>query len=187
MMSPSPQKGVHYRKLKSDLSVGKTERIIAALNQPEILAALERNPIESISISRLGNKSHPAWYDSDSKSVSIDSSRKPGVQYGREFQPGVTANMSSATPDKIESMRRSLLQETAHHIENSVPGVAKLMMTAFSDSGKRPITRYAAQEPKEYFAESLVAYVVERDALAKHDPVGSKMVKQAMALMRKRI
>jgi hypothetical protein len=40
-------------------------------------------------------------------------------------------------------------------------------------------------EPGEYFAESFVAYMAERDALAKYDAIGSKMVEQAIVLMRK--
>jgi hypothetical protein len=184
MRAPRLQQGVHYVKIDSSLAAGKTQEILDVLRQPGIIDALRRVPLRSITIGRLCDKLHPAWYDSDTGSVSIDSARKLGVQYGREFRPGTTANMSSATSDKTESMRRSLLQEVAHHIENSIPGVKALVLAGFANLAKRPITRYAAREYKEYFAESLVAYIVERDALAAHDPVGSKMVEQAIALAR---
>jgi hypothetical protein len=49
----------------------------------------------------------------------------------------------------------------------------KLIDEAFSNPDKRPITRYAATPGwREYFAESLVAYFVEPEALLKHDPPG---------------
>jgi hypothetical protein len=155
------------------------------VDRPEILAALKREPIQLISIGRFGDKQHPGWYDSDAKAVSVDSGRKLGVQFGEEFQPGRTWNMSRATMDKAESMRRSLLQETAHHIETSMPGVRRIVAEAWANPVKKPITGYAGYESAEYFAESFVAYMVERDALAAYDAVGSRMVEQAIALMRK--
>jgi hypothetical protein len=145
--------------------------------------ALERVPIEKISIGRLGDKQHPAWYDSHAQSVSINSARKLGVHFGEGFSPGRTWNMSAATRDNVESMRRSLLQETAHHIEASIPGVKEAVAKAWANPNKNPITQYARQEPGEYFAESLIAYMVERNALTEHDPIGVRMVEQAIALM----
>jgi hypothetical protein len=62
----------------------------------------------------------------------------------------------------------------------------KLINDAFSNPGKRPITRYAATPNwREYFAESLVAYFVEPEALLKHDPTGSTMVKAVLAAIQK--
>ncbi len=39
------------------------------------------------------------------------------------------------------------------------------------------------QEPGEYFAESLVAYLAEHEALMGHDAIGVRIVEQAIALM----
>jgi hypothetical protein len=82
-------------------------------------------------------------------------------------------------------MRRSLLQESAHHLQNVVPGIGDSVNAAFADVAKRPITRYAGTSADEYFAESFVALMVEPEALAEYDPVGDKMVKWVIALMRK--
>ena len=185
MAAPEVEQGVHYRKIDSGLSAEKTKEILSALKEPGILDALKREPIRLISIGRFGDKQHPGWYDSNAKSVSVDSARKLGVQFGGEFQSGRTWNMSRATSDKAESMRRSLLQETAHHIESSIPGVKQVIAEAWGNPSRRPITGYAGYEPGEYFAESFVAYMAERDALAKYDAIGSKMVEQAIVLMRK--
>ena len=184
MIAPKLQLGVHFRKLDSSLSAEKTQQILGVLRQPGIIDALQRVTLNLLSIRRLGDKQHPAWYHYKTKSIFIDSARKPGVQYGRQFHPGATMNMSGATSDRMESMRRSVLQEVAHHIEDSIPGVKALVLAAFASPSKRPITRYAAQESREYFAESFVAYAVEREVLAAHDPVGSRMVEQAIALAR---
>jgi hypothetical protein len=42
------------------------------------------------------------------------------------------------------------------------------------------ISRYAAMNPREYFAESFGAYIVHPAALEKHDPVGYGMVKTVL-------
>ena len=80
-------------------------------------------------------------------------------------------------------MRRSLVQEVAHHVEMFIPGIKEVIATAWANPSKRPITAYAAQHSGEYFAESLAAYVVERDALIVYDGVGSRMVEQAVVRM----
>jgi hypothetical protein len=144
--------GVHYRKLESDIPARMCQQVLEALNHPGIAKALQRMPIEKISIGRLGDKQHPAWYDSHAQSVSINSARKLGVHFGEGFSPGRTWNMSAATRDKVESMRRSLLQETAHHIEASIPGVKEAVARAWANPNRNPITQYAGQEPGEYFA-----------------------------------
>jgi hypothetical protein len=181
-----PDRGTHYRAVYSELSREKTEEVLSALKNPDVLAALKKNPINSIAIGRTGNKLYPAEYDWHDKAITINSARKLGVHYGEEFRPGTAGNMSAATSDKTESMRRSLLQESAHHFQNVVPGVADSVNAAFADASKQPITRYAGTSAEEYFAESFVAFMVDPEALAENDPVGGKMVKQAMAMMRKR-
>jgi len=116
------QAGVHFKTLRSDLSRDNTAKILWALNRPEILGFLERCPVNSIAIERVGSKVRTAEYNWRDKAIIINSARKLGVQYGEKFRAGATGNMSAATLDKIESMRRSLLQEFAHHLENSIPG-----------------------------------------------------------------
>jgi len=180
-----PERGTHYRTVYSELSREKTEEVISALNNPAVLAALKKNPINRIAIERTGNKLCPAEYDWHDKAITINSARKLGVHYGEELRPGTTGNMSAATSDKTESMRRSLLQESAHHFQNVVPGIGDSVNAAFADASKRPITRYAGTSAEEYFAESFVAFMADPEALAENDPVGGKMVKQAMAMMRK--
>ena len=177
--------GVHYRRVESDISREDTRRILTVLERPEILRALERKPIQQILICRLPEKGTSGVYSYDDRSVTLNSARKLGVHFGETFRPGSTGNMSAATTDKLESLRRSLLQELAHHFEG-MGEAEKLIDEAFSNPDKRPITRYAATPDwREYFAESLVAYFVEPEALLKYDPTGSMMVKVVLAAIRK--
>ena len=184
MAAVNIQEKVHFRGLQSDLSAQKTGQVFKALGDPAVAGALKKAPIESILIARLPDRDYPAWYDYSTKSVSINSARRPGVHFGESFEPGRTWSMSGATTDKQESLRRSLLQETAHHLQASVPGIDAVVREAWTDPGRLPITRYAASDPLEYFAESLTAFFVEKEALSKHDPVGGTMVTRALALMR---
>ena len=53
--------------------------------------------------------------------------------------------------------------------------------------GKMPspaISRYAATNPREYFAESFNAYISHNDALKEHDPLGHAMVKEVLKRLR---
>ena len=180
-----PEEGVHYKAVASDLSREKTGQVLSALNRREVLDVLRGNPIEKIAIGRSGGKQISGEYDWRRKTIVINSARKLGVQYGAEFQPGRTYSMSAATSDKMESLRRTLLQETAHHIENSVQGVSKVVRVAFANPAKEPITQYAGVNAEEYFAESFVTYMVDPKALDDHDPIGSRMIVQALVLTRK--
>lgn len=76
--------------------------------------------------------------------------------------------------DKLESLRRSLLQETAHHLQALIPGIDAAVREAWTDSGRAPIPRYAATDPLEYFAESLTAFLTVRQAFLRHDPTRVK-------------
>ena len=76
------------------------------------------------------------------------------------------------TSDKVESMRRSLLQETAHHLQLiGGDAVRKICEQANGSVHAHPITRYANDDWREYMAESWVAFHVEAQALKSYDPV----------------
>ena len=176
---------MHYRRVESDMSREDTRRILTVLERPEIPRALRQKPIQQILICRLPEQGTSGVYSYDDRTVTLNSARKMGVHFGETFRPGSTGNMSAATTDKLESPRRSLLHELAHHFER-MGEAGKLIDDAFSNPGKRPITRYAATPNwREYFAESLVAYSVEPEALLKHDPTGSMMVKVVLAAIQK--
>ena len=179
------QPGVHYARLESDLSREKTSQILHVLERPDILTALQRNKIESVAFRRLLGKAYSAYYDSDTKAISVNTARKLGVHYGETFEPGQTGNMSAATLDKQESIRRALLHELAHHFETNNAEVAAIRDAAFADPQRCPITRYAGSDASEYFAESLAAYVVEPRALCNYDPAGSMMIEKVLAAVGK--
>jgi hypothetical protein len=162
--------GVHYKSLTSNLSVEKTREVLAVLDRPEILAALEKHPIQRIIIARLGDKIALADYVWSDKTLTLNSGLKPGVHFGEDFIPGQSGNLSAATVDRIESMRRSMLHETAHHLQNAFPVIGNIVSEAFANPAKRCITRYASRLAVEYFAESFVAFVICRDLLESFIP-----------------
>jgi len=180
-----PERSLPYGSLRSDLSQERTREVLSVLNRPEILDALTQNKIVSIILERLPGKSQSAYYDFAQRSVTVNTARKFGTHFGEEWKPGKTGNMSAATKDKVESMRRALLQEVAHHFENGNIEVARLRDAAFRDPRKRPITRYAAANPGEYLAESFVAYMVDPEALAAYDQLGSMMVEKVLSAARR--
>jgi hypothetical protein len=135
------KKGVHYLKLVSnDLPREKTRDVLSVANKPEILRSLQRNPIESITICRVQERGASAVYDWTERTVTVNSARKLGRYYGADFIPGETRNFSAATKDLTESIKRAFLQELAHHLENTNPGVATAVSEAWADPAKKPIT-----------------------------------------------
>lgn len=180
-MPTTCKRGVHYGRLESDLSRDTTSQILQVLERPDILSALRRNRVGSIAFRRLDEKSHSAYYDYSLKAITVNTARKPGVHFGERFEPGKTGNMSAATTDKLESMRRALLQELAHHFENGNWKVQAIRDAAFGDPQRRPITRYGRQDATEYLAESLVVYIAEPEALFRHDPIGSMMIRKVLS------
>src|SRR5450432_1581756 len=180
-----PDRSLPYGSLRSDLSQERTREVLCVLERPEILDVLKQHKIASIVLERLPEKSLSAYYDVAQRSVTVNTARKPGAHFGEEWRPVQTGNMSAATKDKMESMRRSLLQEVAHHFENGNVEVARLQDAAFRDPRKRPITRYAAANPGEYLAESFVAYMVDPEALATYDPLGSMVAEKVLSAARR--
>jgi hypothetical protein len=170
--------------LESDLSPAKTKQVLGVPQTPEILEVLERRPLSSISILRLRDPRISAFYVHAEESITLNSGRKLGVHFGGKFLAGASRNMSWATMDRIESLRRAMLHELAHHLEG-FPEARTLMELGFRRPDKRPITRYAGTEWREYFAESFVAHFVEPRALAEYDPSGSTMVMEILSAIRK--
>jgi hypothetical protein len=147
--------------------------VLAVLQRPEILDALEKRPLSSISILRLRDPRVSVFYTHDEQSITLNSGRKLGVHFGGEFQPGSSRNMSWATTDKAESMRRAMLHELAHHFEG------------FREAAPLLEAGCASPEWREYFAESFVAHFVDPGALAKYDPNGSMMAMKVLSAVRK--
>jgi len=174
--------GVHYRVLAGELSKTKKQALLSVLDRPEILSALRQKPLQAIYMERLQTRGISGFYDAKEQSITVNTVRRLGSTHGEPFRPGRIGNMSAATNDRMESMRRTLIQELAHHLEHSYAGVRKLVTAAEKDAARKPITRYATQ-PGEYFPETLIAYLVERDALAQYDPVGFKMVEEVLELL----
>ena len=117
--------------MESDLSQAKTKGILLVLQKPEILDALASHPVKAILIRRLSEKNVSAVYYYRAESITVNSVRKRGVHFGESFHHGVTGNMSAATNDPVETTRRALLQELAHHLEG-IGDAGNIMQAGFA-------------------------------------------------------
>jgi hypothetical protein len=124
-------------------------------------------------------------YNSQVKKVQVNTIRRKGHNYGEAFSPGNSISMSWGTENKIESMRRSLLHEVAHH-QHEAGGdeIEEIGRVAFTDNRSRPITRYARSRWDEYIAETWVAHNVERKTLEEFDPVGCQMIENILEALK---
>ena len=178
--------GKHFKSLRSNLSKAKTEAVLSVLDGSPILDTLAKHPIQEIEFLRTPERGWNGAYDHEARTIQINTIRRWGNGFGEAFVPGKSFSIASATGDKLESMRRSLLQETAHHMQEvGGKAVSDIARAAFNNAARRPITRYAERPWFEYLAESWSACNVEREALRSYDPVGYKMVEDVLAVLRK--
>ncbi len=176
------REGVHYGTVHSDLSDVQTGRVLSALDGSPALGILSEHKIESIAITCDLPKDWKGLYDYRAGgTVQVNSIRRRGYHYGELFVPGASSQISVATDDKFESMRRVLLHETAHH-RQSVGGdaVSRILDRAWGDSAKRSITKYASKLSGEYLAETWVAFHTHWSQLRSYDPVGCKMIEDVL-------
>ena len=144
---------------------------------------LARYPVTKITIGRFSQRLIAAEYHARNRTITINSARKLGFHFGEDFVPGLIQSMSRAATDRLESRRRSLLHEIAHHLACCVPELEALVLQTIASANCRPITAYARRS-SEYFAESFVAFFVCHAALQGHDPAGCTMVEKSLALLR---
>ena len=163
----------YYQSLRSDLSRAKTEAVISALDRSPVLEILATWPLKEIELSRMESANVSGFYDHLAGKVRVNTIGRWGRSYGEAFSVGKSHRMSKATQDKMESMRRTLLHEIAHHLhEIGGEGVAAVAERSFLDPKSSPISPYATIDPEEYLAESWVAFNVEGNALQTFDPIG---------------
>jgi hypothetical protein len=99
---------------------------MSALDGSPALGILARHPLRLVSFERFEGRNVNGSYLHGRAELRVNTIRRWGRNFGETFLPGRNRSMSAAAGDNIESMRRSLIHETAHHVqEPAVPSVAR--------------------------------------------------------------
>jgi hypothetical protein len=144
---------------------------------------LEQNPFSSLEFSRVvvnEGEEVGGWYDYAKKSAAI-ALTKAQDEYGKECVWGRISKLSAAATTPEEAVQRTLVHELGHHIHKKLGEVDPEQflgthITPRSNSG----SRYGMVNPREYFAETLVAYVFHRTELYVDDQLGYGMMARAL-------
>ena len=107
----------------------------------------------------------------DAASASQSFKPKP-LKFGTSMK---SISQAGKTPE--ERMRATFAHEIGHHLQFASDSYEDAKV-AFRKG--KPVTRYAAKNPREYFAESYASYVLHRDAFKAYDPIGHAMIERAL-------
>lgn len=189
----TPTEGVHFKSFKSNASKKTQAAALEAFAETGLLPYLERYPLNELTLNRTAGRNASGHYAPGHKELAAAAVRKAAT-FGQQLEPGKTWAISTAAETAIEATKRTLVHETAHHIhfQNSKAGdgfrlpdrdpVDRVISKAFANPDKKPISKYANHNYREYFAESFTAYKYHRAELREHDPVGFTMVEEVLTL-----
>jgi SPP1 gp7 family putative phage head morphogenesis protein len=179
----TPTEGVHFKKLTSNAPKKAQAKALKALEEKQLLPYLERAPLEELILNTsAGKRGVNGWYEPGRQRLAAGLTRKAGSFNGL-FEPGRSWSMSASSATADEAIQRTLVHEVAHHVHGKGKSdVDDAIRNAFKSPARKAITRYAAYNHSEYFAESFTAYKYQRAELREHDPVGFAMVEEVLRL-----
>lgn len=186
-----PVKGVHIAALSSAVGAETSSAVLGVLDQHSLLPFLEKHPLTEVSISGSslrGNENglYRALMGREGEASTAPRifvrGPLPAARYGQEFTAGQNFSMTESAKTEKEAMQRVLLHEYAHHVQFSVTDskLNDLIHKTYISAKTKPITRYAATDPGEYFAETFTAYFTMSAELKAYDPAGFKLVKAVL-------
>lgn len=148
------------------------------------LKLLQKRPLESIRIAEeVKHDGTPVngLYNLGTQRLSV-ASKRGSHTYGQTFVPGQSWSVSSTAPSSLEASRRTLVHELGHHAHGSLGADGDKVVRAAFLNAQTPISKYAATNRYEYFAESFAAYRYFPEQLKRHDPNGYAMVVDVLRL-----
>lgn len=173
--------GVHVKSVPLSKDEAKlANSVFALVDDPRLLAWLERSPLESLLFLPQTETGASGRFNYRYDELTL-AHHRPTDQFGHLWAPGLTHSISAGERSRIESNAATLIHELGHRVHGSAKddGADRIVQKAFRKS-KRQITNYASVNDREYFAESFTAYYRRRADLRNHDPVGYKMVEDVL-------
>jgi SPP1 gp7 family putative phage head morphogenesis protein len=179
-------KGVHFKELVSNVSAAQQQVAFDALADYGLLPFLERQPLDRLELVRTIRppKVQGLYYPSV-KRVVLRMKEPAQRSWNGTFVPGKSFTCAEAAETWTESVRRNALHEVGHHIHLSIHpslGDRSTVRNFYQRALKANtfITRYAATDEDEYFAECFSAYKLYPKELEAHDPGGFRMVESVL-------
>ncbi len=186
--APQLEEGKHIAKVTSQAAPEVRISLLESISDAETLAILEQTPLERLEIKKRVGKDSNGRYMPFTRTLALTVNRQER-SFGQDFVPGKSWSISSVTKTKEEAIVATFRHELGHHV-HMFDGPASATDTIVEQAflrAKTPITKYAAQDRHEYFAESYAAYHLRKEALEAHDPIGFKMVEDVLRVRKAKL
>lgn len=172
-------KGVHTHDVRSSLTPGRTNRVFAALDGPQ-LKVLEKYPLDVL---ELGHNLPTGWdggYFPSERRITVRPS-VPREHYGRAFASGSVGFVTDAAKSETEAIQRNLVHEVGHLLLDREPRALKsYVKSVFQRNRDVAVSRYGRRNFREFFAEAWVAYHFDPQVLRGHSQEVYSMVQNVL-------
>ncbi len=171
--------------IESVLNELETQAILEILIKIEISHWLEQNPFKHLAFVKkayLNQTEVNGWYSYETRVCEVSTSRSKH-EYTQNLNWGKTDKLSQTARTEQEAIQFTLLHETGHHI-HAILQERNLLMYNLTLRATRTnaVSNYAKTplRPREYFAETFVAWVLYRTELLVHDGLGYGIIERAL-------
>jgi SPP1 gp7 family putative phage head morphogenesis protein len=174
--------GTHASTVLADRRVAakRIETVLSSYSSDE-LAWLKRAPLTTLQIRQtlvVGGRSANGCYNWATDALAVRAKRAKGT-WGVPFVAGESWSVSATRSTADAATQATARHELGHRLHMRAPRhIDEQVSEAFKKAN--PITQYATQDHREYFAESYAMYRENPAALKAHDPEGFRIVRYVL-------
>jgi len=176
---------------EADLNKNKAtiNRLLSSISDPKILELLkEEARIDEIFFTQhiYADGDVRGQYSSEKRKIDIQLLLSPGLDFALPAnEPTLTVSQRASTED--EALRRTLIHEVAHHLQQFIylqSGLAEELYERWKDAKASDVSvsPYARSHPGEYWAETMTAHFTDEKASAL-DPQGIALIERIFTLI----
>ena len=181
------KEGVHVGKIiPGPASPQLVTEVLSVTHRAELAGALRAEPLGSVRfVEQTGisdNKGRPilAYYARREKAIVVPIT----AAHGERLRPARTQALFRTGRSNQQALQMMFMHETGHHLLERFPEILRLAEAGHSETGV-PITVLAASGgPREYFSESLAAFLFHGNVLREVDPIGYAMVEDMYRILK---
>lgn len=183
--------GIHVAEVKG-FHAARRDRVLRGADLAGLEGYLERNPLKSLSFhAELSDDAGPFHGDHRNGHIRISGLRMPGKDFGVPFSWGRVEAVSVAADSRELAMQRTFVHELGHNVIDHLRArlghsQLELLISGYYRDSLRAgqcVSERAGVNWREYLCETLSAATYHPGELMRHDPNGSKMIRDLRSLL----
>ncbi len=182
----SDSKLLFTQRLISPLKQAETQILVSVLESTGLILFLLKFPLASIEFVRelTDDDGNPinGQYDFKLQTIQVGLHRSNNRDYGQIYEKLKFWSISCLALTAQQAVQRTLVHEVGHHIYNFL---LKYHLDLFHHTTLMPssfaLGHYGLKNTREYFAESLTAFIFQRTELFIDDSRGYAMIQMVLA------